>query len=443
MVLFLVGTVAQAALPSSVDGEPLPSLAPVLERVLPAVVNVHTETRVQVRSPFSRDPFLRRFLEIPSMPRERVDRSLGSGVIVDAKRGLILTNNHVIDGADDIRVTLSDGQTMEATLVGTDPDTDVAVIEVGSGHDLTALPLADSTRLRVGDFVVAVGNPFGLGQTVTSGIVSALGRKGLSGLNYQNFIQTDAPINQGNSGGALINLAGELIGINTAIFTPSGGSVGIGFAIPASIADNVMRQLVDYGQVRRGTLGISVQTLTGELREALDLPDGTRGVIVTRVREDTPAARARLKAGDIITWVGRARITSESDLNNAEGLYSIGDELTLELLRDGRRLTREVRLDLEMPRELLAGDHDERLLGVAFGNLPPTMTSVDGVVVSEISRRSIAFRRGMRRGDLITAVNDLEVENLVDLRQSLERAGRRLELTLVRSGRRYILDLSR
>lgn len=441
--LMTLSMTVAAALPAAVDGQTLPSLAPVLERVMPAVVNVNTETRVQVSSPFSRDPFLRRFLDIPSVPRERVDRSLGSGVIVDAARGLILTNNHVIDGADDISVTLMDGRTLKAKLLGTDPDTDVAVIEVGADHDLTDLPLADSTGLRVGDFVVAVGNPFGLGQTVTSGIVSALGRKGLSGLNFQNFIQTDAPINQGNSGGALINLAGELVGINTAIFTPSGGSVGIGFAIPGSIADNVMRQLMDYGQVRRGTLGLSVQTLTEELREALELPGGTRGVIVTRVREESPAARAKLKNGDVITRIGSAEITRETDLENAEGLLIIGEEVDVGFLRDGKPRTRRVRLDLEMPRELDAGELEPRLAGIVFENLPTGVTRYEGVLIRDISRRSVGFRRGLRRGDLITAVNDEDVENLVDLRSALSGDPRRLELSLIRSGRRYTLDLSR
>ena len=252
---------ALAVLPMAVDGEPLPSLAPVLKRVTPSVVNVNTITRVRVRSPLLEDPFFRRFFNVPDAPRERVSQSLGSGVIVDAENGYVLTNNHVIARADEIYVGLKDGRSLEATLIGTDPDTDLAVIQVPA-EKLTALQLADSDLLEVGDFVVAVGNPFGLGQTVTSGIVSALGRTGLRGLEYQNFIQTDASINPGNSGGALINLRGELVGINSAIFTPSGGNVGIGFAIPASMARYVMDQLVEFGEVRRGTLGLVVQDLT-------------------------------------------------------------------------------------------------------------------------------------------------------------------------------------
>ncbi|MFC1606291.1 trypsin-like peptidase domain-containing protein, partial [Pseudomonadota bacterium] len=245
----MFATPAHAALPVAVDGDPLPSLAPVLDRVTPSVVNVYTQTRVRVRSPLMDDPFFRRFFNVPDTPRERVSQSLGSGVIVDAERGYVLTNNHVIAGADDISITLADGRSFEAEVIGTDPDTDLAMVRIPA-EELQALPFADSNRLRVGDFVVAVGNPFGLGQTVTSGIVSALGRTGFRGLEFQNFIQTDASINPGNSGGALINLRGELVGINSAIFTPSGGNVGIGFAIPSTMARYVMEQLATFGEVR-------------------------------------------------------------------------------------------------------------------------------------------------------------------------------------------------
>ena len=272
---------AGAALPSEIDGRPMPSLAPVLEEVTPSVVNIYTRTRVRVRSPLLSDPFFRRFFNVPDVPRERVSQSLGSGVIVDAEAGYILTNNHVIQGADDIAVTLQDGRSLQAEIVGLDPDTDLAVIRVPA-EGLRALPLADSGQLRVGDFVVAVGNPFGLGQTVTSGIVSALGRAGFRGLEFQNFIQTDASINPGNSGGALINLRGELVGINSAIFTPSGGNVGIGFAIPSSMASYVMDQLIRFGEVRRGTLGIIVQNLTPELAGAFGVAGG-RGALVSEI----------------------------------------------------------------------------------------------------------------------------------------------------------------
>ncbi|HPG94731.1 MAG TPA: trypsin-like peptidase domain-containing protein, partial [Dokdonella sp.] len=245
----------QAGLPPAVDGQPLPSLAPMIDRVTPAVVNINTRTRVQVRDPFFDDPVFRRFFNMPNQPRERVQQSLGSGVIVDAAKGYVLTNNHVTQGADDIEVTLHDNRTVKARVIGSDPDTDLTVLQIPA-ENLQALTLAASKNLRVGDFVVAVGDPFGLGQTVTSGIVSALDRTGLSRGGYQNFIQTDASINPGNSGGALVNLRGELVGINSMIFSPSGASVGIGFAIPSDLAANVMRQLVENGEVRRGALGV-------------------------------------------------------------------------------------------------------------------------------------------------------------------------------------------
>ncbi|MFQ1627196.1 trypsin-like peptidase domain-containing protein, partial [Lysobacter zhanggongensis] len=273
---------AAAQLPAVVGGQPIPSLAPMLARVTPAVVSVHTKQRVRIHNPFANDPMFRRMF--PNVPQERIEQSLGSGVIVDAARGLVLTNHHVIEGADEVSVTLSDGRTMEAEFVGSDPDTDVAVMKIPA-DGLQEIPLADSGALRVGDFVVAVGNPFGIGQTVTSGIVSAVGRSGLRGLGYQNFIQTDASINPGNSGGALVNLDGQLVGINTASFNPRGsmaGNIGLGFAIPANLARNVLSQLVSTGEVRRGTLGLDTQAVTPRLASGLEL-GVQRGALVTRV----------------------------------------------------------------------------------------------------------------------------------------------------------------
>ncbi|MBL8246554.1 MAG: Do family serine endopeptidase, partial [Rhodanobacteraceae bacterium] len=323
---------AFAALPAEVDGQPLPTLAPMLERTTLAVVNVSSKTRVQVRNPFFDDPFFRRFFDMPDVPQERVQQSLGSGVIVDATRGLVLTNNHVIERADEVTVTLHDGRTLNAEVIGRDPDTDVAVVRIPA-ENLTALALADSDRLRVGDFVVAIGNPFGLGQAVTSGIVSALGRSGLRGLGYQNFIQTDASINPGNSGGALVNLRGELVGINTAIFSPSGGNIGIGFAIPSNLARNVMNQLIAFGEVKRGSLGVQAQDLDARLARALGLDEG-RGAVVTQVVPDSPADKARLQAGDVITKIDGKPVGSADELANIEGLLPIGKALTVEFLRE-------------------------------------------------------------------------------------------------------------
>ncbi len=346
ILIVLAASGAHAGLPVSVEGQALPSLAPILKNVTPSVVNIYTQTRVRVRSPLLDDPIFRRFFNVPDIPRERISQSLGSGVIVDSAKGYVLTNHHVIEGADDISVTLKDGRSMEARVIGVDPDTDLAVIRIPADA-LSALSLADSDKLQVGDFVVAVGNPFGLGQTVTSGIVSALGRTGVRGLEYQNFIQTDASINPGNSGGALINLRGELVGINSAIFTPSGGNVGIGFAIPSGMARYVMDQLIRFGEVRRGTLGLIVQNLSSELAGAFGI--GTeRGALVAEVVDGTAADRAGLQPGDVVTSVAGRAIRNAQDFLNAEGQAPVGEALLLEYLRDAqiRRTTLKVQAPL-------------------------------------------------------------------------------------------------
>jgi serine protease Do/serine protease DegQ len=288
-----------AGLPAYVSGQPLPSLAPMLERAMPAVVNISTSTNIQVsENPLMQDPFFREFFNVPEQSRRQQKNSLGSGVIIDSAQGLVLTNNHVIDKADKILVTLNDGRQLTAELIGTDPDADVAIIRI-PGNNLTQLPIADSSQLKVGDFVVAIGNPFGLSQTVTSGIVSALGRSGLGIEKYENFIQTDASINPGNSGGALVNLRGELIGMNTAILAPTGGNVGIGFAIPSNMIMTIKELLVKHGEVRRGLLGVTTQDLTPELVNAFNL-ENKQGAAISRIENNSPAAKAGLEPGDII-----------------------------------------------------------------------------------------------------------------------------------------------
>ncbi len=429
---------AQAALPAEVDGQPLPSLAPVLEEVTPSVVNIYTQTRVRVRSPLMSDPFFRRFFNIPDVPRERVSQSLGSGVIVDAEEGFVLTNNHVIQGADDIAVTLQDGRSLQGEIVGTDPDTDLAVIRIPA-EGLKALPLADSTGLRVGDFVVAVGNPFGLGQTVTSGIVSALGRAGFRGLEFQNFIQTDASINPGNSGGALINLRGELVGINSAIFTPSGGNVGIGFAIPSSMAAYVMDQLIRFGEVRRGSLGVVVQNLTTELAGAFGV-ENQRGALVSEVLDGSAAEQAGLRAGDVLTELGGYPIRNAQDFLNAEGQVPVGAPLAVEFVRDGK--TRSAELEIEPSLELPGDELDRRLAGAVFTELPSSqrVEGVRGVLLESLARDSRLAYEGLRPGDVITSVNRGRVDNLDDLRERLGRASSRAPLLfqLRRNGEVYI-----
>jgi Do/DeqQ family serine protease len=317
---------------------PVPSLAPMLEGVMPAVVNIATQGHVELKSnPLFNDPFFRRFFNTPNAPNKRKTQSLGSGVIVDAARGLVLTNNHVIANADQISVRLTDGRQFAAKLVGTDPETDVAVIRINA-TGLVALPIADSDRLRVGDFAVAIGNPFGLGQTVTSGIISALARSGLGITGYEDLIQTDASINPGNSGGALVNLRGELIGINTAIYSQSGGNIGIGFAIPMNMAHQVMEQLVKFGEVNRGFLGAEMQDLDPDLAAAFGIK-GHQGAILVNILADSPAAKAGLKPGDVVTEMNGKRVRNATDLHNQIGLLRVGDDLTLKVLRDGKALS--------------------------------------------------------------------------------------------------------
>ncbi|MEE4638180.1 MAG: DegQ family serine endoprotease [Wenzhouxiangella sp.] len=426
----------RAVLPAEVDGRPLPSLAPILEQVTPAVVNVHTRTRVQVRSsPFFDDPFFRHFFNVPSVPRERVQQSLGSGVIVDAELGYVLTNNHVIDGADDIAVTLQDGREYAAELVGSDRETDLAVIRI-EAEELSALPLYPDEGLRVGDFVVAVGNPFGLGQTVTSGIVSALGRSGLRGLEYQNFIQTDASINPGNSGGALIDLGGRLIGINTAIFTPSGGNVGIGFAIPASTAEYVMGQLVRYGEVRRGSLGVEVQDLDVRLREALDISVQS-GAVITRLVPDSPADRAGLRAGDVIVAIDDRPVRDAQGLRNIEGLLAIGSEIAVRHVRNGRERSIRLMLEENLDARISGRRLDPRLDGLTLVQ-PPQRGRNGGVLIEEVRRNSPTWRAGLRPGDLIITFDQRPLDGLAELRKQfpLDPEGA-LMLEILRRGVAY------
>ena len=430
---------AQAVLPVAVDGEPLPSLAPVLKEVTPSVVNVYTQTRVRVRSPLLDDPLFRRFFNVPDVPRERVSQSLGSGVIVDAEKGYVLTNNHVIARADEISVGLKDGRSLEAKLIGTDPDTDLAVIQIPP-ENLTALQLADTDNLQVGDFVVAVGNPFGLGQTVTSGIVSALGRTGLRGLEYQNFIQTDASINPGNSGGALINLRGELVGINSAIFTPSGGNVGIGFAIPASMARYVMDQLIQFGEVRRGTLGLFVQDLTAELAGAFAVEAGS-GVLVAEVSADSAAEDAGLQPGDVIVRMENRDINSAQDFHNAEGRLALGESLKVEFLREGK--IHDKSLVIQSVPVLIGADLDFRLEGARFTGLTAkrNQQNLSGVLLDELTPGSRLARAGLAEGDIIIGVNRQRVNNLADFQQLLEKKRSSILLQIKRRGRAYIVQI--
>ncbi|HDK02772.1 MAG TPA: Do family serine endopeptidase, partial [Gammaproteobacteria bacterium] len=363
--------------------------------------------------------------------QEERRQDIGSGVIVDARHGYILTNNHVIANADKILVTLRDGRRFPARLIGTDPASDVAVIQIHA-KGLKAITLGDSGRLRVGDFVVAIGNPFGLGQTVTSGIVSALGRSGLGLEGYEDFIQTDASINPGNSGGALVNLRGQLVGINTAILSPRGGNIGIGFAIPIDMARAIMDQLIRYGRVRRGTLGITAQDLTPGLARAFGI-HGDRGSVITRVAPGSSAARAGLRVGDVVVAVDGAPVRRTLELRNAVGLLPIGRRVRLTVLRDGRRLTIEAVMTAPHHRTLEGRRVDPRLAGALFGNVAQRVTgSGGGARVERVTPGSPAWRAGLRRGDVVVSLDRHPVRDVDSLRAAAAGGPRALLLDLRR-----------
>ena len=414
LVSMLLVAPLRAALPLAVEGQELPSLAPMLERVTPVVVNIATEGRVQVRqNPLFSDPLFRRFFKMPNQPLERKTQSLGSGVIVDAERGLVLTSSHVIANATEITVTLRDGRSFDAEIVGFDPATDVAVIKVPA-EELNQIGLADSDELRVGDFVVAIGNPFGLGQTVTSGIVSALSRSGLGIVGYEDFIQTDAPINPGNSGGALVNLKGELVGINTAIFSRSGGNIGIGFAIPINLALQIAEQLLDKGKVERGFIGVQMQDLSPDLAAAFGLKN-QRGAIVNSVLPDSPAQEAGLQAGDIIVSVDAKQVKSAAAVRNQIGLLPVGEQVEFSILRNGEHKTLSAIVAATAERQRYPGVQNTRLQGVTLGDIAedhPHFNRIRGVLIVAVERGSVAWRAGLRKGDIITSVNNQAVADL-------------------------------
>jgi Do/DeqQ family serine protease len=422
---------AAGALPNVVNGTPMPSLAPMLKRVLPAVVSVNTKQVVRVSTPFGDDPMFRRMFGIP---QERIAQSLGSGVIVDAARGLVLTNNHVVEDADEVSVTLADGRTLKAEFVGNDADTDIALMRIPA-RNLTAIPVADSDRLQIGDFVVAVGNPFGVGQTVTSGIVSAVGRNNLPGAGYQNFIQTDASINPGNSGGALVNLSGELVGINTASFNPRGsmaGNIGLGFAIPSNLASNIKDQLLAGGVVRRGTLGIDTQDVDARLAQGLGLNEA-RGAVVTRVYPGSAAGAAGLKVGDVVVAANGQPIDNAEALRNFQGLQAPDATVVLDLRRDGKqvRVTSGLR---EAPKALAGSQLDERLAGANFAELPETLRrqGLAGVLVEDVARGSRAAQNGLRKGDVVLAASSGEFTDLGGFRAGFAAQPPQLVLRVLR-----------
>lgn len=431
---------AQAILPTAVDGQALPTLAPMLERATPAVVNIATETRA-ARNPLLDDPFFRRFFDLPAQPRERKTQSVGSGVVVDANQGYVLTNHHVVNGAETITVTLRDGRQVSAKVIGSDSETDVAVIQIPSGN-LTALKLANSDTLRVGDFVVAIGNPFGLGQTVTSGIISALGRTGLGIQGYEDFIQTDASINPGNSGGALVNLRGELVGINTAILAPGGGNVGIGFAIPSNMASRLMNQIIAHGSVRRGQLGVAVQDLTPELARAFRIP-ANQGAVIAQVSPRSAAARAGLQEGDVVLNINGRPIRDSGSLRNAIGLLEVGEPIQLDILRNGNPQTIDAKLGEYVSVKVEGESIDGRLSGATFEDIgvnSPLAGKIRGVLVANVNSRSPASRAGLRKNDVILAINRQGIANTAELKQ-LATSSSELVLNLLRGREELLLVL--
>ncbi|MFQ6005760.1 MAG: Do family serine endopeptidase, partial [Woeseia sp.] len=408
---------------------PVPSLAPLVKKVAPAVVNIRVSQTVSTRSPFGDDTF-RRFFGIPD---EREVASAGSGVIVDAENGYILTNHHVVENADQIQISLINEVSLDAEVVGSDAATDIAVIKVDP-ENLVELPIGESDDVEVGDFVIAIGNPFGLGHTVTSGIVSALGRTGISRNGYEDFIQTDASINPGNSGGALVNMKGELVGINSAIISRSGGNVGIGFAVPSEIARSIMRQILDFGEVRRGLLGVTIATIDEESAKALGA-EVDSGALVSNIEPGSAAENAGLQVDDIIVRVDDKKIDSSIELRNAIGLRGSGEKVDIEFVRGGKSRTVTATLGQRAVARSGGADIHPGLAGARFAT--SAASAVGGVNVTDVEPGSPAAQRGLRSGDVIIAVNRRPVQGLSEFRNAAQ--GNRILFLLVRRGDRQLM----
>ncbi len=447
LVLALVGPTPPTAaqLPEiATEKDGVPTLAPLLKKITPAVVNIAVKAKPASprQNPMLQDPFFRYFFDFPQQ-QQRPQLSAGSGVIIDADKGYVMTNHHVIDNAGEITVTLKDRRNFKAKLIGSDAGTDIALLQI-EAENLTALAFGDSDTLDVGDFVLAIGNPFGIGQTVTSGIVSALGRSGLNIEGYEDFIQTDASINPGNSGGALVNLKGELIGINTAIIGPSGGNVGIGFAVPVRMAQSVMHQLVRYGEVRRGRLGVTIQDITPDIAEALNLAKG-HGAIISRVEPNSAAAKAGIKAGDIVVAMDGKPLRNSADLRNQVGLVPIGDSVELTIIRDGNRIRQSVRIGEGDQTSVARGGRVSRHLdGAVITALDESHTlhgEVKGVFVSKLEPGSPAWRRGLRAGDVIVAVNKKPTPTIRAFQKAIRENSKVLAMNIIRDGTPLFLIL--
>jgi Do/DeqQ family serine protease len=436
-----MGPAAFAASPSPPAAEaaaPMPSLAPIVKRVSPAVVNVSTRGTIKEkpgqRNPLMDDPFFRRFFELPpdAKPRERQFQSAGSGVIVDAKNGYIITNYHVVENASEITITLLDNRSFSARVIGSDEGADIAVLQAKQPN-LVAMALGDSSHLEVGDYVVAIGNPFGLQHTVTAGIVSALGRSGINPEGYEDFIQTDASINPGNSGGALVNLRGELVGINSAILSGNGGNIGIGFAIPVNMAKGVMDQLIKYGQVKRGVLGVNIYNVTPDIAKEYGLSESS-GALVAGVSPGSAAERAGIKTGDIITAINGVTMKDAGELRNTIGMLRVGDKVEIAFLRDGKphKVTALIaeRSEIEAAN---AADINKGLEGADLADPPDS----GGVLVRSVQEGSPASQAGLRTNDLIVGVGRTPISNIKTLREAAKGAS--VLLLNVRRGSAVVL----
>ncbi|POP45538.1 serine endoprotease DegQ [Superficieibacter electus] len=430
---------AVAALPSQVPGQAaLPSLAPMLEKVLPAVVSVQVEgTAVQgAKVPEELKKF---FGDVAPDQQPQPFEGLGSGVIIDAAKGYILTNNHVINQAQKISVQLNDGREFEAKLIGSDDQSDIALLQIQNAPNLTQIAIADSDKLRVGDFAVAVGNPFGLGQTATSGIVSALGRSGLNLEGLENFIQTDASINRGNSGGALLNLNGELIGINTAILAPGGGSVGIGFAIPSNMARTLAQQLIQFGEIKRGLLGIKGMEMSADIAKAFNL-NVTRGAFVSEVLRNSGSAKAGIKSGDVIVSLNDKPLNSFAELRSRIATTEPGSKVKLGLLRDGKPLNVEVTLDKSTSSSASAEMIAPALQGAKLSD-GQLKDGSKGITVDEVEKDSAAAQAGLHKGDVITGINRERIHSIAEMRKALESKPSIIALNIVRGNENIYLLL--
>ncbi|MDW5501299.1 serine endoprotease DegP [Pseudomonas lundensis] len=443
---------ASAAETASSSTQQLPSLAPMLEKVMPSVVSINVEGSTTVNtakmppqfqqffgedSPFCQDgsPFQASPMcqggapGAPGQGTEQKFQALGAGVVIDAAKGYVVTNNHVVENANKIQVQLNDGRKFDAKVIGKDPRSDIALIQLKDFKNLTAIKMADSEQLRVGDYTVAIGNPYGLGETATSGIVSALGRSGLNIENYENFIQTDAAINRGNSGGALVNLNGELIGINTAILAPDGGNIGIGFAIPSNMVKNLTAQMVEYGQVKRGELGIMGTELNSELAKAMKV-DAQRGAFVSQVMPKSSAAKAGIKAGDVIVTMNGKAISSFASFRAEIGTLPVGSKMSLGIIRDGKPITVDVTLEQSSQTQVESGNIYTGIEGAELSN--GQTGAQKGVKVDNVKAGSAAARIGLKKGDFILGVNQQPIQNLGELRKILDSKPSVLALNILR-----------